>query len=165
MASTAPAGPSQGGDAGALREAGRAGVRVHHQLVDGFDQPGGHHAVAHAPAGHGVGLREAVQDDGLLEHAGQAGDRDAAARRSRCASRSRRTAPSRRGRAPCPAMARDVVRGDDSAGRVLRRVQDQQLGAVGQLLSQAGRGRRRSRALRPAAWAPGMAPRNRIIDS
>src|SRR5439155_19513656 len=52
--------PAERFDAGDLREAGGAGVGVRHQAGDVRCQVGAHYAVAHTPAGHGVGLGEAV---------------------------------------------------------------------------------------------------------
>ena len=60
---------------GALGEARRAGIGVHHQEVDGVGEPAWHHPVAEPPAGHRVRLREAVENDGLVEHAVELRDR------------------------------------------------------------------------------------------
>ena len=57
-----------------LREARGAGYAVGYQARHRLDQLERHDAVAHAPARHGVGLGEAVQDDAALAHVGEAGD-------------------------------------------------------------------------------------------
>ena len=53
---------------GDLGEAGGAGVRVSHEPGDVRREVGAHHAVAHPPAGHGVGLGETVEQDATLLH-------------------------------------------------------------------------------------------------
>src|SRR5438034_7176977 len=66
----------QRGDAGELHEGGRARRRVHHQACDVLDERLREDAVAQPPARHRVGLREAVQDDRALRHAGAVVDGD-----------------------------------------------------------------------------------------
>ena len=63
-------------DAGALDGDRGAGDAVDHQLVDLAGKVDRHRAVAEPPAGHRVGLREAVEDDRALRHAGHGRDRD-----------------------------------------------------------------------------------------
>ena len=53
----------QGREPGVLRGRAGAGVGVDLQLGDLLGEGLGHDAVAEAPAGHRVGLREAVEDD------------------------------------------------------------------------------------------------------
>ena len=94
-------------------------------------QIGAHNAVAHAPSGHGVGFGEAVEQNGPLLEAGDAHDGEMFV-------------------AVVDEAAVDLVRknhdvavadglgdfenvfpGEHAAGRVVRRVQDDQLGAAG----------------------------------
>src|SRR5581483_7864654 len=49
-------------------EAGGAGVRVSHQTSDMRRKIGAHHAVAHAPTGHGISLGEAVEQNSAFLH-------------------------------------------------------------------------------------------------
>ncbi len=94
-------------------------------------QIGPHHAVTHAPSGHGIGLGEAVEQDGPLLEAGHAHDGemfvavvDEAAvdfvRKNQDVAV-----------ADGVGNREDVFLGEHAAGRVLRRVQDDQPGAVG----------------------------------
>src|SRR5262249_1537487 len=55
-------------------EASGTRVGIHHQLGDRLYQPFRHYAISHAPSGHSIGLRKAIEDDSLLQHAWQAGD-------------------------------------------------------------------------------------------
>src|SRR6266508_674036 len=55
-------------DAGDLREARGARVRVSHQTSDMRREIGAHHAVAHAPTGHGISLGETVEQNAALLH-------------------------------------------------------------------------------------------------
>src|SRR5437879_6105371 len=64
------------GDAGELHERRRARGRVHHQPRDVLDERRREDAVAEPPAGHRVGLGEAVEDDRALGHARAVVDRD-----------------------------------------------------------------------------------------
>ena len=91
------------------------------------DQPRREHAVAEAPAGHRVGLREAVEDHRLLEHAVELRDRLRLLARRRCASRSRRSGRSGRGRAPDRRCASGRPSGSRRRSGLRRRVQDDQL--------------------------------------
>src|SRR5439155_3174108 len=60
--------PAERFDAGNLREARGAGVGVDHQTGDVCRQVVAHHAVAHTPTGHGVGLGKAVEQNRALLH-------------------------------------------------------------------------------------------------
>src|SRR5207245_11136306 len=49
-----------------LREARSARIGVRHQPCDVGGEIGPHHTVAHAPTCHGIGFREAVEQDGAI---------------------------------------------------------------------------------------------------
>src|ERR1700687_3990337 len=117
-------------DSGHLREAGGTGIRVGHEARDVRGQGGTHYAVAHAPSGHGVGFREAVEDDGPLLEAGDAHDGEVLAFVDKAAvdfvRKNHDVAV-----ADGIGYFENVLFGEHAAGRVVRRVQDDQLGTVG----------------------------------
>src|SRR5262245_63349190 len=59
---------AQGFDTGNLRETGGAGVDVGHEPRKILSQVRPHHAVAQSPAGHGVRLGEAIEQNGAVFH-------------------------------------------------------------------------------------------------
>ncbi len=61
---------------GELREGRGAAIAVGHQPSDGLRELGRHDPVPQTPSRHGIGLREAVENDRALQHAGQRGDAD-----------------------------------------------------------------------------------------
>ena len=66
---------SRAGDGGLLGERGRAHEGVLLERVHFLDDVFGSGGIAHAPAGHGGHLREAVEDNDVIEHAGHGGGR------------------------------------------------------------------------------------------
>ena len=103
--------------------------------VSGSTSGSGHGGVAAAPAGHRVGLRQAVEQDGPVEHPGHARDRGDLAVVGD---------PPVDLIAEHPGGAREdhlggrpeVVSRDHPAGRIVRRVQDHELGARAEPVAQ-----------------------------
>ncbi len=121
---------AQGFDSCHLREAGRAGNRVRVEARDLRCQIGAHYAVAHAPSGHGVGFGEAVEQNGPLFEAGYAHDGEVLAFVDEAAvdfvRKNENVAV-----ADGLGYIENVFLGERASGGVVRRVQDDQLGAVG----------------------------------
>ena len=119
-------------------------------------QIGAHHAVAHAPTGHGVGLGETVEQNAALLHAVDRHDGMMLAFEDEAAvdlvGQHHDVAIADRAR-----DALDVVLLQHAAGRILRRIQDDELRAV---VDQTRRVRRR-RAGNPSPRATGSAPLSR----
>ena len=117
-------------DACDLREAGGAGVGVGHQASDVRGEIRAHDAVAHAPAGHGVGLGEAVKNDGTFLHAGNGRDGEMLAFKEQAAVNFIREHEN-------VAVADDfghlldVFARHDAARGVLRRIENNELGVIG----------------------------------
>src|SRR5208337_998859 len=117
-------------DARDLSKAGGAGVGVGHQASHVRGQIGAHDAVAHAPAGHGIGLGEAIENNGALLHAGDARNREVLALEEQAAVDFIREHED-------IAVADDfghllhVLALHDAAGGVLRGIDDDEFGAVG----------------------------------
>src|SRR5208282_145613 len=117
-------------NSGNLGEAGGAGGRVGHEARDGHGQIGTHYAVAHAPSGHGVGFGEAVEQNGALFETGYAHDGEVLAFVDEAAvdfvRKNEDVAVS-----DGLGYFQNIFLGKSASGRVVRRVQDDQLGAVG----------------------------------
>src|SRR5271166_3695947 len=117
-------------DAGYLSEGGRTGGGVSREARELCRKVGPHDAITQAPAGHRIGLREATQNDGSILEA--INRRDA-------------IWLSFEEQAAVDFVAQDhdvavangggnvfhIALGDDASGRILRRVQDDELGAIG----------------------------------
>src|SRR5438876_1936556 len=114
------------GDPGQLGERRRAGVRVHHEPGQVLGERRRHDPVAEPPAGHRERLREPVEEDRVLAHPGQAQERHELALVEELA-------VDLVGEHRDPERARDLRHPldlrprEDAAGRVLRRVDDDQL--------------------------------------
>ena len=117
----------------------------------------GDRCVPTAPARHRIGLRQAVEQDGALEHPRHTGDRrgllvvddpsiDLVAQYP-----GRAFANELGGRA-------QVVGRNDAARRIVRRVDDHQLRSLAQPVAAVRRARNGSRAHRGAPTAPGLRP-------
>src|SRR5208282_2193276 len=116
---------------GHLREAGGAGNRVRIQPRDVRGQIGPHDAVTHAPSGHGVGLGEAVEQNGPLLEAGHAHDGEMFVAVVDQAAVNFVRQNQDVAVADGVGYRENVFLGEHAAGRVLRRIQDDQLGALG----------------------------------
>src|SRR5437667_7419414 len=55
--------------AGDLSEARGAGIGIRHQPGDMLRQIGAHHAIAHSPAGHGISFGKAIEQNAAIFHA------------------------------------------------------------------------------------------------
>src|ERR1019366_4690372 len=121
---------AQGFDSGHLREAGSAGNRVRVQARDVRGQIGPHYAVAHAPSGHGVGFGETVEQEGPLLEAGYAHDGEMLVAVVDEAAVDFVRKNHDVAVADGVGNGENVFLGKHAAGRVLRRVQDDQPGAV-----------------------------------
>src|SRR5439155_22381736 len=111
------------GHSGLLDERRRAGRGVGHEACHVLGERDRHHAEAQPPARHGVRLREPVEDDRPLLHAREAGDRDELSLVEE--------PPVDLVREDGDAVVagdlgdpRDLLGGEDAAGRILRRVDD-----------------------------------------
>ena len=153
-------------EAGILRRRVDAGPGVDRELAHVVVERLRPHRVAHPPAGHGVGLRPAVEQDQRGRGSpDRRGARRAAGRHRSSARRSRPTGSRRRGCLARPATSCvDLGLGRHAAGRVGGRIEDHQprlrrdqrerlLGREGEAVLPRGSGS-----------APGVAPVNSIIE-
>ena len=113
-----------------LSEACSTGVGVRHQPGHVHGQVGTHRPVAHAPSRHGIGLGEAIEHDGTLlpalhRHDGKMGSLEEQTAVDFVAEHHDVAVANR------PGDGAHVTLGHHPAGGIMRRVQDDELSAVG----------------------------------